>query len=87
MKKHRDLRYILSYYDLTQDDIAELLGHQRGYVSDRIRGLKPWSIDDVYAICDYINSLDSDIVPMPYEKIHIFFPRNGITIAPSRLIL
>ena len=36
------------------------------YVSQRMNGHGPWSLDDVYAICK--------VLSIPPEEIHIYFP-------------
>lgn len=43
------------------------------YFSQRMTGKLPWSMDDVYRLCD--------VLRIPTEEIPVYFPRDGISKA------
>lgn len=53
---------------------GEILSHQignysRGYISDRLNGKVPWTLEDMYKVCDCLNIA-------PFDA-YMFFPPNG----------
>lgn len=55
--------------------LAKVLGRSESYVQFRLGGDSPWSINDVYTICD--------VLQIPYELIPEYFPKNGILPKPT----
>jgi cyanate lyase len=55
--------------DMTQNDIAATIGRSQNYVTQRMTGKKPWTMQDAYAICDALE--------IPHEKMHRYFPPEG----------
>ena len=47
-------------------DLARILKRSDSYFSSRITGRAPWDLDDVYALCDWLE--------IPPEEIHLYFP-------------
>ena len=56
--------------DLNQKDLAELLDCSTTYISNRMLAKHPWTLDDVYKLCEAL-----EIAP---EQIHEYFPRGGV---------
>ena len=44
------IRSKLKKYDLAQNDLAEILGHRKNYMSELINGARPFSKDDIVII-------------------------------------
>ena len=44
------IRSRLNKYDLNQNDLAEILGHRKNYMSELINGVRPFSKDDLVII-------------------------------------
>jgi len=65
------IRKWLSGLDMTIPELAERLEPPRGstYVSERLRGVHPWDMTDVYQIMNMMNQ--------PPENIHVVFPKGG----------
>jgi len=65
------IRKWLSGLDMTIPELAEHLEPPRGstYVSERLRGVHPWDMTDVYQIMNMMNQ--------PLENIHVVFPKGG----------
>ena len=61
------LRTLLKEREIQSKDLIRLLGHGSKYLSDRMLERVPWSLSDVYILCD---SLD-----IPWEEIPVYFPR------------
>ena len=70
LPKFKKLRGRMYENQVTQEDIAKLLGRSEAYVSMRMTAKQPFDIDEVYKICEYLD--------VPECEIHIFFPRGGI---------
>jgi len=79
MKKHtvcnpREAPYSLlrgKFYQCGVDTYAlmEFLDRSRDYVIDRTTGKRPWNMDEVYALCEWLD--------IPVEQIHLYFPKGG----------
>lgn len=39
------------------------------YVTERMTGKRMWDTEEIYTMCD--------LMEIPYEEIHIYFPRGG----------
>lgn len=55
--------------DIDQKYLCKKLGKSQTYISDRMMGRRPWSMDDVYTLCD--------LLQIPCEQIPEYFPRGG----------
>ena len=61
------LRTRMKEKDLQSRDVIKLLGHGSKYVSDRMLQRLPWSLCDVYQLCEALD--------IPWEEIPLYFPR------------
>lgn len=68
--KYKRLRGAMYANSVTQEEIAKLLKRSLAYVSLRMTGKQPYDINEVYAICDYLE--------IPYGDIYLYFPRGGV---------
>lgn len=76
MKKlYTALRGALVARDLQHTDLARLLLISEGSVSNRFRGLHPWTVEEMYSIMDWLG--------LPHDQLHIYFPPNGIAVQPA----
>lgn len=66
---HRMLKAALAMEDDLRADLARNLKKSPSYVTSRITGKKPWSLEDVYIICDKYS--------IPHTEISKYFPRGG----------
>ncbi|PRY95953.1 helix-turn-helix transcriptional regulator [Marinilabilia salmonicolor] len=75
LQKRKELiRKKLKTYNLNQNDLARILGHQKGYMSELINGLRPFSKDDIIVIHRLLKINLEDLFPpfIPQERaIHI----------------
>lgn len=55
--------------DLTQKMLAEIIGRSETYITNRMTGHYPWTLDDVYDICKALG--------IPSEEICVYFPKGG----------
>lgn len=55
--------------DVDQKRLCKVLGKSKTYVTDRMTGRRPWSMEDAYAICD--------LLEIPYTDMLAYFPRGG----------
>ncbi|MFT9057087.1 MAG: helix-turn-helix transcriptional regulator [Ethanoligenens sp.] len=62
----RKLRALMVEKDIDQKYLCKQLGKSQGYISARITCKKPWSMDEVYAICNLIG--------IRHEEIPTYFP-------------
>lgn len=56
--------------EMDQRCIREAIGKSQTYVTQRMTGRKPWTMDDVYTLCDLLS--------IPTSDIPVFFPREGV---------
>jgi len=70
-KRYVALRAEMSKRDIRQVDLATKIGRKESYVSRRLTGKDPWSQGEQYVIMDWLR--------LPYDQMHIYFPKNGIT--------
>ena len=61
------LRTLLKEREIQSKDLIRLLGHGSKYLSDRMLERVPWSLSDVYILCDCLD--------IPWEEIPVYFPR------------
>ena len=69
------LRTLLKEREIQSKDLIRLLGHGSKYLSDRMLERVPWSLSDVYILCDCLD--------IPWEEIPVYFPRRQPVPAPS----
>lgn len=65
---NKKLKKVLHTEEITYDFLEKEIGRHRPYIADRMMGRKPWTLDEVYQICDSAR--------IPYEKISEYFPRS-----------
>ena len=68
-KKFAALRKALRKNDYTTQELADHLKKSRPYISQRLNGLRPWELTDMYAILDWLY--------IPHSELHIIFPKEG----------
>ena len=82
---YKSLRNAMFSFEIKHSELAEALGMSPTSLSARMTGKLPWTQDEMYAVCDYINTLakNEDMPPpFPYEKIHEAFPpRQSLALA------
>ena len=76
-RRHIKLRHLMEEHDILQTDLADITGRRLNYITDRMTGTRPWTIQDIYNICDYFNGLSPDTIP--YDHIHEYFPLMGVS--------
>jgi hypothetical protein len=72
----RKLKGLMFENDIDQAYLCKHLGRSHAYVTPRMMGRMPWSMDDAYTICDLLS--------IPYEQIPIYFPRGGKAVGEVR---
>ncbi|MFT9076530.1 helix-turn-helix domain-containing protein [Ethanoligenens sp.] len=70
----RKLRALMIEKDIDQKYLCERLGKSQGYISARITCKKPWSMNEVYKICNLLG--------IQYEDIPVYFPPT-VPIVPN----
>jgi len=63
--------------EINQLELASAMGMSKNSLSARMTGRLPWSQDEMYLVCDYINARAKDEglpKPFPYERLHEIFP-------------
>lgn len=57
---------LLYINDIEQKEVREALGKSQTYITQRVMGRMPFTIDDAYIICD--------LAGVPHEDIPKYFP-------------
>lgn len=57
------IRQKLTEFNLNQNDLARILGHQKGYMSELINGLRPFSKEDIIIIHRLLKIKFEDLIP------------------------
>ena len=68
-RTYKELRCKMYADGIQQIDIAKHIKKCLTYVNVRLSGEKPWTLDDVYGICDFLE--------IPYSDISLYFPKGG----------
>ena len=68
-KTMRPLRRLLEDYDIDRKFLAEQLGRGDTYVSTRLSGKAPWTLDECITVCDLTHT--------PYSEIPFIFRPDG----------
>ena len=66
-KRKEQIRRRLKDAGLNQTDLAKILGHRKGYMSELINGLRPFSKEDIVIINRLLKIRFEDLVP-PFIK-------------------
>ena len=66
---YSEVRKLMSQRGITNHDIAVKINRSDTYVSLRFNGHLNWDQDDMYIMMDMFH--------LPYELLHVAFPRNG----------
>lgn len=74
-KLFRALRTEWTARDLDQTYWAEKLGRSQAYISRRMTGKEPWTLDEAYIMLDDMG--------LPPERIVDLFPRKGMYFQPK----
>ena len=61
MRKFKELKCLMVMKDIKQEDIKGIIGKSQSYVTARMTGNAPWTMDDVYAICEAMDIESADI--------------------------
>lgn len=72
--RYKRVRTVLRNSDLTQENLAEILGISSGAITDRMVGRQPFSVDQAYKFLDHFG--------IPHAEMHKFFPPGGIEEEP-----
>jgi transcriptional regulator with XRE-family HTH domain len=70
IRKFRVLRGQMAAEGLTQADVARKLLVSPDTISNKMRGIYSWTLDEMYTLMDIIN--------WPYDRMHELFPKDGI---------
>jgi len=68
--KYMELRCAMLRRGLGRHDVAKAIGRSDAYVTTRMHGHKPWSVDEMYGICRLLN--------IPQDQIAFYFPPGGV---------
>ena len=71
-KKFKKLKTLLFEMDIKQTELCKEIKKSQTYLTDRMMARRPFEMDVVYAICDYLD--------IPYSKIPEYFPPKGVQI-------
>ncbi len=87
-KRKELIRNELKEAGINQNDLARILGHRKGYMSELINGLRPFSKDDIVIINRLLKIGFDDLVPpfIKQDKVtHIKKTLNSIYKSKTRL--
>lgn len=76
-----ELRGVLAMYDLKQEEIASLCGVSQSQFSKIIRGVRPMTLDQFAAICDYVNHDYEDLLLGAVGQINEY----GFSASPVKM--
>lgn len=57
----RKLRALMFEMELDQKYLCQTLGKSQSYITERMTQKRPWSMDEVYTICNLLGIQHSDI--------------------------
>lgn len=66
-KRKELIKEKLRVFGLKQNDLAKILGHQKGYMSELVNGLRPLSKDDIVVISRLLKIKMDNLIP-PFIK-------------------
>lgn len=67
MRKFKELQTELFNMEITRTDLAKMMGRSVTYLTDRFSRKKPFTLDDVYFLCDTLG--------IGYAEIPKYFPQ------------
>lgn len=67
LKKYTRLKVAMIEKDLDEKHINRMLDRGCSYMTNKMNDRSAWRLDDVYKICD--------ILHIPYDEIHLYFPK------------
>lgn len=70
-RRFPELLALMAKHGDSQGDIARAIGRSTNYVSDRMTGRGEWTLEECYTL---LRRYDQ-----PPERLHIVFPRRGLT--------
>lgn len=62
-KRKKLIKEKLKTFELNQNELAKILGHRKGYMSELINGLRPFSKDDIVVINRLLKIGLDDLIP------------------------
>lgn len=62
-KRKKLIRKKLKEFSLNQNDLARILGHHKGYMSELINGLRPFSKEDIIIVHRLLKIEFEDLIP------------------------
>lgn len=68
--RHQHLRRLYRARGMTIEELALATRQSRNTVSFKLSGVYPWTIDDIYALCD--------LLQIEWKDIPHYFPRHGM---------
>ena len=69
-KKYLKLRGRMAEQDVDQQELSRALKLSNSAVSTRLAAKYPWTVEQVYTICD--------LLEIDYDEIPTYFPRGGV---------
>lgn len=66
----KKLKIAMFSHDVTQAFICKKLGLSQTYLTNRFNGSLPFTIEDIYNICD--------LLKIPYSEITDYFPKKCV---------
>jgi len=51
-----EVRAVMARRNVTQRDIADLLGLSQPSISERLRGQVPWTVEELVAVADHLDT-------------------------------
>ena len=69
-RKYIELHVAMLRAGMTQEELGAVIGRSQAYVTRRIHGHAPWTLDDMYKICDRLS--------IPHDQITFYFPPGGV---------
>jgi transcriptional regulator with XRE-family HTH domain len=87
-KRKELIKVKLKEAELTQTDLAKILGHRKGYMSELINGLRPFSKEDLVVLNRLFKIRFEDLIPVFIKKeraIHIKQTLNSLPNSKIRL--
>ncbi|MBI9035722.1 MAG: helix-turn-helix transcriptional regulator [Bacteroidales bacterium] len=86
-QKRKDLiKRRLKENGLNQTDLAKLLGHRKGYMSELINGLRPFSKDDLVVINRLFKIQLSDLIPTFIKEDRAVHIKKTLSSLPNNKI-
>ena len=85
-KRKELIRKRLKELNINQSDLAEVLNHQKGYMSELINGLRPFSKEDIVIIHRLLNIKLEDLIPPFISQGRANHIKNVLSKLPDRYL-